>query len=529
MIGFISSNSKGNGHCTITQVTEDNFNIIPNGLRVWSGDIPWFTGDKFPTEDIIDRASAYKTYSLLYKNEYDEVFSRIYDIQSMIQDTFSYSQIYDLSLNIPEFRNCTESWVDLIASNPPMIDGETDDVERLSSFLSNSNFNEQFKSIIRNNIMYGNKIIKITKTSSGDVTLVDMRASNWIPFVDSEDYCHIGCNVFFNIVDTEGNGEYICEFVCYEESGNIRKKTFSYNKESGILGELIDDIEDVSFIGESPIVVFRENAIENGVIGTSAYPSWESSIASSIKAYSDLLTMLTRAKEAVLMIPNFAGETDEATDRRLLVKRGVIEYTPGIEHDVSWVTPSYELEKAIEVYKQTMNRLSRDTGLNLAFFDMKMAGVMDSAKSIKTLMFKTELRAQNKINEIEYPTKLMIHKIGLAHGLSVNIHDFNLMVKTGFINDEETRLKIVQARLGNKPTMGIVDAISSLDGISSKRAREKAYEIYNVKREKEGDIEIDERDGVVGDDLGFSIPKDTLGDTSSIASTNNSNITMYEI
>lgn len=498
---FIMSGKTGSN---ITYPEEKDFSITPD-VRVWTGEIPWDKGDKFPPLDILDRASKYLAYKKLYENKYDDVFNSIYDIQSMQNDPFGYSQVYDLSLNIPDFRNCTESWVDLMASVPPRIDGESDEIDKLSSLLTNSNFNEQFKSIIRNNIIYGNKIIKVNK-SEDKVRLSDMRVTNWIPFVDEDDYSFIKVNLFFNII-TDKDGD-ICEFISYDSDGTIIKKTFRYNKNGQTLGDCIETKKTKSFLGESPIVVFYDNSIDN-ILGKSSYEFWESAIASSIRAYNNLMTMLQRAKEAILVIPNYASETDEGTDQRILIRKGAIEYSPGTEHDVKYVTAQLDLENAIDIYRETLARLSRDTDLSLSFFDSKSFGAYTSAKSLRLSMFKTELKAKSKVSALELPTKQLIVKIGKAYGIDATEHDFSLLVNTGFITDEETQLKVLQSRCGNKITMSVEDAIAAYDNVSMRRAKAKANELIGIKEDNKDVEDIEDNTEGSKDNVDFTAPEIT--------------------
>lgn len=499
-----------NNSSNIQYDEENNFSIIPDDIRIWGGNIPWDTGDLFPPKDVKERASKYKTFRRLYNCDYDGIFDCAYNMQSMNQDPFGYSIIYDLSLSLPDFKNCTESWVDLMAANPPRIDGESDDVDKLSSLLTNSNFNQQFKSIIRGDIVYGNRVLKVTKLSNGEVVIANMKEGNWIPFMDEEDFSHIKANIFFNIVNDSELGD-ICEFIIYEDNGAIKKKVFQYNKASEKLGELINEEEEESFLGESPIVVFTENGSDGSIIGSSSFPLWESSIASSIRAYNNLMTMLERAKEAMLVIPNYAGETDENSDQRMLVKRGAIEYAEGQDHDVSWVTANLDIQNAIEVYMQTLRRLARDTDLGLEFFGVrdKTSTNFTSAKALRTAMFKTELKAKSKVSSLELNTKRLIVKFAKAHGMNVTEHEFSLVVNTGFINDEETQMKIIQARCGDIATMTREDAIAAYDNISMKRARAKASEINGIKIAEENNEELDVSSGE-SDNIGFTTTENTL-------------------
>lgn len=491
----------GSNTTSINYIDEKNYSIVPDNIDIWNGDIPWGSGDIFPTKVIEERASKYKTYTELYNNNYGEVFNAIYNINSMANDPMSYTQIYNLSLNIPDFKNCTESWVDLMASVPPRIDGESDDVDKVSSLLVNSRFNNQFKEIIRDNIRYGNKVIMVVKRGDGEVSFVNMRLTNWIPFVDEVDYEYIRSNVFYNIVTIDNRD--ICEFISYIDDGRIVKKVYTYNRSSKRLGELISEEESESFLGESPIVVFKDNNGSSGPLGMSLYPCWESAIASSIRSYNNTLTMLEKAKDAILVAPDTIGETDGNTDQRMLVRRGAIEYAQGTDHDVEWVTADVDLEAAIKTYRQTLNRLSRDTNLSLMFFDTTDISSINSARALKTIMFSTDQRAMSIVTSYEYDLKRLVVKFAKACGIDISLHDFSIIINVGLFNDDETQLNIIQARCGGAVTMSREDAIAAYDKVSIRRARDKIREIDGKEIDSNNNnIDIEIPGG--GDDVGLT-------------------------
>lgn len=478
----------------ITFVEKDNYNITPENVKIWNDELPYKTGDKFPTDDIIKRASEYETYRKLYYNDYSEVFNITSNFKSFQQDLISYTELYDLVTSLPDFKNCTETWVDLIAANPPRIDGENENIEKLSTILTNSNFSEHFKSAVRGAlIMYGNKVFRVEKMSGGQSRIIDMKLSNWIPFVNKLEPTIIDVNVFFNIIDNDNNS--ICEFIEYHENGDIIKTTFEYNANTHILGDIVNVEKSKAFngLGISPIIVYSGNKIDDEIFGKSLYPNWDSSIASSMRAYENMMTMLEKNKEALLVAPEYSSDTIDGSDMQIVNRKGSILYKEGQTHDVNWVSSNLNIQDAINVYKETLIRLSRDTDLSITFFDGRELGAQVSAKALRASMYKTELKAYSRISEIEVTTKQLIVKLALANGIEIGMDDFSLITNVGFIQDDEEQMKIIQARNGNAVTMTVEDSIAEYEGISIKRAKRKADELLNRKAvnvEDEEDVNV---------------------------------------
>ena len=300
-------------------------------------------------------------------------------------------------------------------------------------------------------------------------------------------------NVFFNIIDNDNNS--ICEFIEYHENGDIIKTTFEYNANTHILGDIVNVEKSKAFngLGISPIIVYSGNKIDDEIFGKSLYPNWDSSIASSMRAYENMMTMLEKNKEALLVAPEYSSDTIDGSDMQIVNRKGSILYKEGQTHDVNWVSSNLNIQDAINVYKETLIRLSRDTDLSITFFDGRELGAQVSAKALRASMYKTELKAYSRISEIEVTTKQLIVKLALANGIEIGMDDFSLITNVGFIQDDEEQMKIIQARNGNAVTMTVEDSIAEYEGISIKRAKVKADELLNRKAvnvEDEEDINV---------------------------------------
>jgi hypothetical protein len=269
-----------------TYIEETDFSIVPKNIRIWPGKFPYAKGMNVLTPDIKESATKIKTYTELYKSNYNDIYSDLFSFKDMVRDTFGYSQILNLNIANPDFEVCTEAWVDLLGSKAPRIDGnDAKKISKVSNLLSNSNFTESFRDLIRGGeIMFGNKVFLIEKLSGGNTKIIDMPLKCWIPFVNSRDTSTIEVNIFFNIYTDSDNKSY-CEFISYYENGHVEKVVFEYNKESDTLGDQFGEVEETEAFdnkGVSPIVVGTYNQIDNEIRGRSLYEKWKSSIKSCL-------------------------------------------------------------------------------------------------------------------------------------------------------------------------------------------------------------------------------------------------------
>jgi hypothetical protein len=464
----------------ITLLTEDDFSVVPENTYIWDGELPFKEGDTFPTPFIQERANVFKTNRELYRNRFDGIFDMLFTANDFLQDPITNQQITRLMPNLPDYRIVTDTWVDLLAAKPPKIDGgDTNLISRVSSIVGMSNFPTAYQSIIRESlIMYGNSVVRVDRQSGGNPKIVPMPLKTWIPFVNENDLTAIDVNCFFNIFKDKESGNELCEFILYHEDGKVEKITFEYSSSARTLGKELDREDGQAFGGKgvSPIVVFAGSTLGNTVYGEDAYKAWEAAIASSIRAYGAILKLIERAMEIYRVLPEGASQRDEQTGITYVARTGVVLYRKLSEGapEVKVVVPEVRMAEVISAYKETLVRLSRDTGLSYAIFDTKELGTQMSAKALKTTMYRTELSAKSKSTTILMSTKMLIMKLALAGGVEIGVSDFALLTESGFVQDIETLTDLVQKRNGGAVTLGVEDSISRLDDLPMSEAMASA-------------------------------------------------------
>lgn len=468
-----------NRYSNINILDENDFNITPPNMYIWRGEFPYKTGDVFPPDEVKQRASRYLTYKNLYFNKFDEIMDNVFSWSDYWQNPITNYPNMAIIADLPDYQVATESWVELISARPPRIlssDKTKDDVNigYLSSVVNNSNFATEIQDIIRcAYCVFGNKIVRVNKLANGSVNLINMPTKCWIPWVNENDISTIEVNMFFNIF-TSDTGDKLCQFICYYEDGKITKHTFKMYGDR--LGEQVGEVEEAKAFDSdiSPIIVFTGDRTDGSVFGLSQYPYWDASISFAIRSYEALGVLTEQLKEIYRVLPDGVTRTDEDSGITYQTNTGAIVYKGETMPGVELVKAKLELDQAINTYTTALKRVAKDTGLPISYFDETYLGGKVSADALRTSMFRSELKAEKIISLFKNDIKRLIIRIAKAVGIELDIGDFELSFNTGFINDKELQMKIIQARTGNAITMSIADAIAAYDEISASQAKVKA-------------------------------------------------------
>lgn len=495
-LGGINNNHNELGNINIQE--ENDFSILSCDIDVWEttidkngnevGVFPFQTGDRFPRPDKEKRrANIYKTNDLLYANSLKDVYDGVFSWNDMLRDAITNVPILALASKLPDFKGCTEAWVDLIAAKPPRVDGKDNKkILELSNILTNSNFAQAYRSAVRGSqIMYGNKVFRVDRLAGGSVKVVDLPVKCWIPFVNKNDFSTIEVNIFFNIfMDSDDRCK--CEFICYHENGSIGKFTFNYDSRTGVLGELIEQTEWAEAFegkGISPIVVFTGTTLNGGIFGQELLSDWDAAIASAIRCYEAIMILVERAKEITRVVPEGATDTNDATGMTYIRQSGAIAYKGTDAPTIEYKIPEVRMEAAIQAYDKALDRLSHDTYLSKTFFDASALSTQSSGETLKASMYRTELKSKSFNTELSRPLKLLIYKMAVAAGLDIGLEDFDTKMFNGFVQNQKEHMEILQSRLGsqnNVKTMSIADAIAEYDDVPMSIAVERAKELSGI-------------------------------------------------
>ena len=469
----------GNQDTNYTELQETNFSIYNEIDSIYTGEFPYKSGDIFPTEKIQQRANKYKTNKYLYACKYSDIYPNLINFMDVWKKPLSNWPILQLLPNLPDYREITETNVDLLAAKSPKIDGDFE-VDKLNRLLSTSNFTAACQEIIRNCIRYGNDVKRIAFTPTG-LKLVDMPVKCWEPWVNKDDNTDIECNLFYNIY-TQNKQKYV-EFVSYLKDGTIEKRRFTYIDKR--LGSLVGEVEIDKPSDISPIVVFTGYSLDGSVLGEDLYKYWEASIAASIRAFGVILQLLERTKDITKIMPEGAAQRDEVSGVTYDNGSDTILYKdPTNPVKVEYVSPTLMITEAISIYELSLKRLSRDTSLSFSMYDTKELGSNASGKSLKMSMYKTELRATTFKTSIIGTLKELIYKIAQFYGISVDFSDLTVTWESGFIQDDEELTNIVNARNGGVPTLSLEDSIAILDDLTPSEAKKKAAGILSLVKDK---------------------------------------------
>lgn len=494
---YLIYNNLNNRYTNVNLLEESDFNITPPNIYIWRGVFPYKSGDIFPPDEVRQRAGRYLTYKNLYDNKFDGIMDNVFSWSDYMQNPITNFPNMAIIADLPDYQVAAESWVELISAKPPRILSSDSsksayNINYLSSVLVNSNFATEVQDIIRcAYCIFGNKVLRVNKLDNGSVNLINMPIKCWIPWVNENDITTIEVNMFFNIF-TNLDGHKLCQFISYYENGLIEKRTFEMRGDR--LGELVGEVETARAFDNadiSPIIVFTGDRVNGNIYGLSQFPYWDASISFGIRAYEALGVLVEQLKEVYRVLPDGVTRTDEDSGITYQSNTGAIVYKGENAPGVSLVKAQIALDQGINAYITALKRIAKDTGLPISYFDETYLGGKISADALRTSMFRSELKAEKIISLFKNDIKRLIVRIAKAVNIDIDVGDFELNFSTGFVNDKELQMKIIQARSGNAITMSRADAIAAYDEISTSQALIKAEALEGKQVDEADDRHIE--------------------------------------
>lgn len=468
----------------INYIPESNWSIVSDYTDIWDGELPYKSGDVFPTDAIKHRAEIANTNRLIFENNIDEVYSSIISIFPEIDPMYGW-QIREIVTNLPYFKNATNAWVGLIAGKVPLVDTNEDVDIQISEIIENSNFESMIQTEVRSRFIECISAYRVDLDLNNKPIITAISSKNLICFVNKNIPSCIEVNVVFSIYKGEDNLEYI-DFVEYHYNGFIKKTTFRY--EDGVLGQPVNTETEEAFEGkikESPLVIFKHNTNGNDVYGTDQYRFWIPSMLAGMRELQNVLRLGERTREMMRKVPNSAIKKDPVDGSSVFFNKGTVGYNENSEKfpDLEYVVPEIRMEEAIKALEHSIRQISMDTQLGVAFYDLSTLGSRLSAESIRASMYAAQLESTRITTEMTPSIKELIVKLGYLAGVKLNKSKISVEFYDGLPRDEKVFVENIQKRLDSAtPSISLEDAIMKLDRVPLRIAKEKANEIrMNIK------------------------------------------------
>ncbi len=480
---------------------ETNYSIVNEETDIWDGELPFKPGDKFPTDEISNRADISKTNRLIYNNNVDDIYTNIISVFPEIDPNYGW-QIREIITSLPYFKNSTNSWVGLIAGDPPLIDVDNKLDIAVSELIESSNFAEIMQNEVRSRFMDIISAYRVDVDITGKPLIIPIESKNLVCFVNKQIPSSIEVNVVFSIYKDEKGVEYI-DFVEYHYNGLIRKHTMYY--EDGIIGEYVKDIEEsMAFSGKykvSPVIVFKHNTVNSEIYGTDQYRYWSPSMLAGMRELQNILRLGERTREMIRKVPNSAIRKNPVDGSSVFYNKGTIGYdnnTDGNSPEIEYVVPEIRMDEAVKALDQAIRQIAMDTQLGVAFFSLDSLGSRLSAESIRAAMFPARLEAKRMVTEMKPAVRELIIKLGYIADIDISGAKMSIEFYDGFPKDELNDIKAIQTRLeSNKPSITLEDAIMKLDRVPLRVAKQKAEEIRAEQLKYENSNKINEVEQII--------------------------------
>jgi hypothetical protein len=478
------SNIMNNIGGNISYAKETNFSLLNTDTDIWEGELPYKPGSEFPTNSIKERANKLKTARLLFYNDSETIFESLINIFPEIDPTTGW-QIREIVANLPQFKNCINSWVGVLVGKMPIIDCRNNQYDLVvSKVLDSSNLTEFVLTEATNLFLEDTSVYKISESLSGKPHISYIDSKNVVLFVNKNNIDEVEVVVVFNINNTENK----IEFIEYHYDGIIVKRVFDYY--DGKIGdEHINEFESEMWLESkksSPIIVFTHNKIGNNVYGRSVLEDWSTSIVTAERELQNVFRLGERLREVIRKVPESSIKRDSVTGGSMFFNRGTVSYPDGIENtpDIAYVVPDVPIDKALNAFERAIKNISIDTKLGSVFFDIEKMGSNLSAKSIEAALYPTKIEALRIQNSVKTYMVETVLKLCLSCGVDLEQSDINFEWSDSFPKDIKEFTEAIMLRLNSKiPTISMSDAIMKLDGVSNRVAIQKANEILNIKNE----------------------------------------------
>lgn len=489
----------------IVLAKENNYSIVNDSTDIWTGELPYKPGDKFPTDDIAYRADISKTNRLIYNNNVDDIYTNIISVFPEIDPNTGW-QIREIITNLPYFKNATNAWVGLVAGDSPLVDVDNEYDIQVSELLEASNFAETMQNELRSRFMDIISAYRVDVDITGKPIIIPIEAKNIVCFVNKNIPSSIEVTVVFSIYKDDNGIEYV-DFVEYHYNGIIRKHTMYYG--DGTIGEYVSEpVESVAFGGKykvSPIVIFKHNVVNNEVYGTDQYRYWSPSMLAGMRELQNVLRLGERTREMIRKVPNSAIRKNPIDGSSAFYNKGTIGYdnnTDNSSPDVEYVVPEIRMDEAIKSLEQAIRQIGMDTQLGIAFFNLGDVGSRLSADSIRASMFPARLEAKRMVTEMKPAVRELVIKMGYIADIDISNAKMSIEFYDGFPKDELSDIQAIQSRLeSSRPSITLEDAIMKLDRVPLRVAKQKAEEIRAEQY----------RNSINTDNIKVSTDEDALG------------------
>lgn len=480
------NNLIGNLDGNITYAKETNFSLINNNMDIWEGELPYKPGSEFPTPNIKNRADKLKTARMLFYNDSESIFESLISIFPEIDPTTGW-QIRELVANLPQFKNCINSWVGILVGKLPIIDCRNDQYDILvSKIIDSSNLTSFINTEATNAFLEDTSVYKISESLTGKPHISYIDSKNVILFVNKNNIDEVEVTVVFNINSLKNK----IEFIEYHYDGLIVKRVFDYA--DGCIGaEHKDEFEQEYWVdgsNASPIIIFTHNKVGNEVYGRSVLEDWSTSIVTAERELQNVFRLGERLREMIRKVPGSSIKHDSVTGGSMYINRGTIDYDAGLSHDyipeIEYVVPDVPVDKALNAFERAIKNISMDTKLGSVFFDIEKMGSNLSAKSIEAALYPTKIEALRIQNSLKSSMIEVVLRLCLSCGVDIEPSDLNFEWSDSFPKDIKEYTEAIMLRLNSKiPTISMSDAIMKLDGVSNRVAIQKANEILGVTKE----------------------------------------------
>lgn len=401
---FIDSKNTYNG---INIVREENFSTSPD-LPVWTEEegLPIFTGQKFPTEDMLLRADINRTMQTLISGDLQKTMQKfIFTFPDL--DPIINQKIATITASLPLFAQIMAIWRELLHTCFKGVRIAGKDRPELWHYID-----KDLDTLIENKFTCCDRLVTVIKSEGSPKMEIYDDKNIFISRTENNEYVYSLTNIY-----EDNEGKTFLEVMSFTPDNLCIRTLFAYN--AGVVGDkLEEEVVDVK-----SDVYFSKNGAGNDVYGQPILGGCISAVCGVIRAFSTIANMVEHSREFLRITPQSALATDRVTGMTYNEANGTKVYddtsteAAKINHDYKYIAPELAIDRMATAMKNMVQMLQCSSGLSttvLGFTDVlnsNTSGRAIIASSASTLILASGYVRDIK-RELTYTVKNILNVIG---------------------------------------------------------------------------------------------------------------------
>ena len=365
-------------------------------------------GQAYPPASEADRLNQYHTNEQLFLCVLPDSWRE--DFQNLAQARRIRDEQVDLFLCYHQALSA--KMADLVCGSGPVMESETA-ADTMARLLEQKEIGvclyEAFLDVSR----FGNAVCKLTGET---ITLIPPKY--WFPILDPEDSRTVTAQVLAWPADPDENGQNTALLVEIHTAGQVEKRRYAFEEESGRIGTLNGDpqIVETGLSGQA-VQVLTNLTHSGGLFGVDDYAPIHSLVQKLLWRFACVDRVLDRHSSPSLTGPSDCLEFDEASGEYVYKSGSYFSRDEGATPQMQYLTWDGKLEECFAEIDALLKQLSLLSGLEPC---IQTSGETTAAST------QMQEKARRILNRNNSAVKKILCMLAQKNGISLTADDFSL-------------------------------------------------------------------------------------------------------